>query len=190
MLAPPADEQGAKEDPLPCLPPCWRRGHLVYLSTPKDQTKWEVHGSCHLLSGLVTVGPGGDNAGRAQDGRNMFQNPQMSAVFPPPQEQPAMEVPLWRSLMNKRHHGPWVSCQLLTTIGWTITYLPPQGKRISLITAIEQTTSYLMNIPISADKQTNMDHWLDEVRDHRSIIVLKVLNILIFILATCTQGKF
>ena len=36
------------------------------------------------LVGWLTLGPGSDNAGRAQDGENMFQNPQMSAVFPPP----------------------------------------------------------------------------------------------------------
>ena len=34
--------------------------------------------------GWLTLGLGGDNAERAQDGRNVFQNLQMSAVFPPP----------------------------------------------------------------------------------------------------------
>ena len=36
------------------------------------------------LVGWLTLGPGSDNDERAQDGRNIFQNLQMSAVFPPP----------------------------------------------------------------------------------------------------------
>ena len=34
--------------------------------------------------GRLTLGLGSDNAERAQDGGNVFQNLQMSAVFPPP----------------------------------------------------------------------------------------------------------
>ena len=34
--------------------------------------------------GQLTLGLGGDNAGMAPDGKNVFPNLQMSAVFPPP----------------------------------------------------------------------------------------------------------
>ena len=34
--------------------------------------------------GQLNLGPGGDNARRSTSGENVFQNPQMSVVFPPP----------------------------------------------------------------------------------------------------------
>ena len=34
--------------------------------------------------GQLNLGPDGDNARQPQGGGNVFQNPQMSAVFPPP----------------------------------------------------------------------------------------------------------
>ena len=34
--------------------------------------------------GQLNLGPDGDNARRSPSGENVFQNPRMSAVFPPP----------------------------------------------------------------------------------------------------------
>ena len=66
--------------------------------SPKDEAIWcasppqglEQHDRyvlvVTLLVGWLGLGAGGNNIGEFQDGRGLFQNPQMSAMLPPPRE--------------------------------------------------------------------------------------------------------
>ena len=55
----------------------------MYLPTPEIKQRERYMLVVTSSVGQLTLGLGGNNAGMAQDGKNVFTNPQMSAVFPP-----------------------------------------------------------------------------------------------------------
>ena len=87
VLAPPVNEPRIVEDPphLDCPPP---KDEAIWCASPPQGLAQHERYTLVVTSsvGQLDLGAGGDNIRESQGGRNLFQNPQMLAVFPPPRE--------------------------------------------------------------------------------------------------------
>ena len=85
VLAPLPDKQRAVEGP-PCPVSPQAENEVIWCTSPPPEIKQSDRYMLVVPSsvGQLNLGPCGDNARRSQGSENVFQNPQMSAVFPPP----------------------------------------------------------------------------------------------------------
>ena len=85
VLAPPSDKQRAVEGP-PCPISPQAEDEVIWCTSPPPEIKWSDRYMLVVTSlvGQLNLGPGGDNARRSHGGENVFLNPGMSTVFPPP----------------------------------------------------------------------------------------------------------
>ena len=85
VLAIPVDEQKAIEAP-PCQASPLAEDEAIWCTSPTLEIKWSKRYMLFITSlvGRMNLGPGADNARRSPCGENVFWNPQMLAVFPPP----------------------------------------------------------------------------------------------------------
>ena len=85
VLARPVYEQETVETPSALLPPLLK---MRSCGVPPNSLRLSrATGTCWLLPlqvGRLNLGPDGDNARGTLGSGNVFRNPQMSAVFPPP----------------------------------------------------------------------------------------------------------
>ena len=85
VLATPVNEQRTVETPsCPIFP--LAEGEVIWCTSPPLEAEWSNRYMLVVTSsvGRLNLGPDGDNARRFLGSGNVFQNPQMSAVFPPP----------------------------------------------------------------------------------------------------------
>ena len=87
VLATPVNGQETVEDPLHSISP-FAEGEAIWCTSRPLEVKWSNRYMLVVTSsvGWLNLGPDGDNAGGSPDSGNVFQNPQMSAVFPQPCE--------------------------------------------------------------------------------------------------------
>ena len=84
VLATPVDEQKAIGAPHPVSPLAEDEAIWCTSSPPEIKQSNRYMLVITSLVDQLNIGPGGDNARRYPSGENVFQNPQMLAVFPPP----------------------------------------------------------------------------------------------------------
>ena len=85
ILATPVDKQQAIEAPPHPASPL-TEDEAIWCTSPPPEIKQSKRYMLVITSSVdrMNLGPGGDNTRRSSCGENVFQNPQMLAVFPPP----------------------------------------------------------------------------------------------------------
>ena len=85
VLVTPVDEPKTVETPSHSVSPL-AEDEAIWCTSPPPEVKQSDRYMLAVTSsvGQLNLGPEGDHAGRSPSGINVFQNPQMLAVFPPP----------------------------------------------------------------------------------------------------------